>query len=168
MDITNVATQNYNQSQLSFTTSFWGPSSENDSSQPRSPLYEPTSPKYQPEYDDMNFSPNIESSTSYTKESKKRKRIYGEEYKEPTILNVEPQCKILKVAPLDHEEIETDTIKPQMPSTSNEKSSIDRNYPYPTITHRQFNNISINLEDIPKLCDMCYSPHCICYIISKK
>lgn len=130
---------------------------------PKSPLYEPTSPKYNHQYDDMKFS--SEASTSYTQPSKSLKRIYGDEYKIPTILTHEPPGKILKVDPLIHEELETDIKKIHQTSI---KSTLIQNYPHPTITQRNFSHIYINKLDIPTLCYICYSLKCICNIILQK
>lgn len=130
--------------------------------QPQSPLYEPSSPAHHPEYEPMAFSSHDKAST-YTRESTSRKRIYGEEFKEPTILTVYPQSKILKLENPIHEEIGSDNLKLRAAPSPNTLQK----RPYPTETPRNFNSISINVCDIPRLCECCYSVKCICYIYKK-
>nr|DBA13154.1 TPA: gp39-like protein [Oryctes rhinoceros nudivirus] len=137
-------------------------------SPPDSPLYEPSSPIDDVE---LEFFTELTPTESYTRASTNRKRIYGEEFKEPTILTYEPQHKLLKLDLPDHEEFDSNLIKQpikQPTSTSTQSTNVTKNEPYPTKTERQYNIVSIDLADIPKLCLECYSPNCICYIIKQK
>lgn len=124
------------------------------SSAPLSPLYVPSNPK--PEYMAISFS---EPQESYTKVSNTRKRIYGEEFNEPTILTAHPKCKLLKLEHPEFEKIDLD-IKPQ--------SSNNQPHPHPTPTARQYNILSIDVATIPRLCMSCFSINCICYLFSSK
>lgn len=148
---------------------------------PRSPLYRPSSPTYPPsavcsEYESMDFSEpfsplyaaafdsspkdieyealefsSADKDATYTRESTKRKRIYGEEYKEPTLLFMQPQCKILKI-----EQPQPEEEKPE----SRPKSQ----HPYPTKTERNFAVVELQLNQLIKLCQECYNciDSCIC------
>lgn len=127
-----------------------------DTSKPNSPLYETSSLQYQ---EDIAFCSNNSKPSNYTQDSKKRKRIYGEEYKELTLLDVTPRCKVLKVEPLPHEEIVencTTTTKTQP------------TFPHPTPTEREYQQITLNVSDMYKLCELCYSISCICHIFNQK
>lgn len=129
-------------------------------------LYEATNENHLADTEVLEFV-SKNTNTSFTQDSTRRKRIYGEEYKEPTLLNFEPQSKILKLEPPVHEEISLDIIKNQS-SSSTTNHFLKHNHPYPTKTQRNFNYLHINLKDVPKLCNGCYSSQCICHISKNK
>ncbi|ATY70227.1 GrBNV gp39-like protein [Tomelloso virus] len=124
-----------------------------DYTAPTSPLYEPTTP---PHYENMDFSSTC--SQSYTRETENRKRIYGEEYKEPTVLNILPKCKIIKLEHPENEKLDLDSKVLPM---------ANKQQPYPSPTERQYNMIELHLADLPEMCMSCYSFHCICSVIKK-
>lgn len=68
-----------------------------------------------------------EKSTCTTRNVGKRKRIYGEEYRELTVLNAQPQAKLLKLEQSDYEIVVENFTKKYLPGNNN-------NTPEPTAT----------------------------------
>lgn len=95
------------------------------------------------------------------------KRIYGLEYREPTILSCEPQCKMLKLDKTEISEIINNNNNHN--NTNNKQPIMNTNYNNkfhpPTPTARQYTFINIDLSYLPKLCSKCYAVNCICDIL---
>ena len=113
-------------------------------------------------------------SCSYTNEIKTRKRIYGEEYRAIGEFCEEPKAKQLKLCRLEFETA-TQTNASASASSSSLPSPSDQSARdaytlcsphrfHPTKTTVRHSNFELSLNDIPTLCDSCYSRSCHCFI----
>lgn len=145
---------------------------------------------------------------NFSKKVKIEKKLYGTEYRIPTLLGNKPQGKLIKlnqpafealniqsgktlttkevttaatVATTTTSSIENISIWPKAKShLSDDISSEETNLlskmendfysstPYPTITRRIAQAISIDPKTLPKFCFECLSSKCICHIIRNK
>lgn len=129
---------------------------------------------------------------SFTKKNvNARKRIYGDEYIEPTVLNVKPQAKLVKLEqPMYYElggntptfvNANDDKLNKHKLNTTCQQATLSASTtspahstayhlvddPIPTVTQRQYIRKQFSLHHVRHICSKCYSLDCICSIIYK-
>lgn len=107
--------------------------------------------------------------TDFVKPVNCRKRIYGEEYNITTVLNVEPQPKILKLDQPEFEIISPTLVKKYQTTVyhddlDNTTTPIYVPSPTPSKTSRNYSIVNLNHQDIPIICRKCFGVECICYL----